>query len=151
MPNGWDVDFGEGVPAARVPWDAQLDLGVPLMDSQHRELARLVNALESVVKDGEGGRELVHALLLELVDRASEHFRTEQDLMRQSRYPTTLEHDEEHERLLGRIARLREAHAGNKLELTVQVVRSLRPWLVTHIQGMDRDLALHLQHSQATP
>ena len=145
MPNTWDVDFGEGVPPGRVPWDTQLDLGVPLMDSQHRELARLINALESMLKDDEGSRELVQALLLELVDRTSEHFRTERDLMQQSRYPTGPQHDEEHERVLDHMARLREAHSARKLELTVQVVRSLWPWLVTHIQGLDRDLARHLR------
>jgi len=123
-------------------WGSQLDVGVEAVDRQHRQLVALVDALESAT---EGSREAIHSVLKALLTLTRRHFDTEQKLMRESNYLGRVTHEAEHRQLLARIERLLEAQASGRAAATNELVRSLRPWLRDHVQGLDRALATHLQ------
>jgi hemerythrin len=124
-------------------WQDAILVGVDSMDAQHQELARLIVALETGLRDDAPEAE-VSRLLLDLIDRTTEHFLDEQDLMRRWRYPDYEAHVEEHNHLLSRISSLGESYAAGRTALTLQVIDSLKPWLVDHIQGLDRALSEYL-------
>lgn len=128
-------------------WRDAIVVGVDSMDEQHRELARLIVALETALRQSAAESEVAR-LLLDLIERTTEHFLDEQDLMRRWRYPDYEAHVEEHNRLLTRISSLGDSYAAGRISLTLEVIDSLKPWLVDHIQGMDRDLGEYL-HSHA--
>lgn len=120
------------------------------MDAGHRLQAELVDELIGAIEKGSDS-EAVQAVLLRLVDETTDHFAAEQELMRASGYPAYEAHVEEHSRLLDRVSRLLTEFAAGRAELTLQTARSLRPWLLDHIQGMDRALASFLLRRRSAP
>lgn len=120
------------------------------MDDAHRLQAGLVDALERAICE-RAGDEKVQELLLQLVERTSDHFAAEQDLMRASAYPAYKAHVEEHDRLLQHVSMLLASHAAGRRQLTLEVARSLRPWLRGHIEGRDRALAEYLRPAARCP
>ncbi len=129
-------------------WNESLQLGVPAMDGAHRLQTELVDGLIEAIHAG-ADAETVQTALLRLVDETTDHFAGEQELMRASGYPAYEAHAEEHSRLLDRISRLLSDFAAGRATLTLQTARSLRPWLIDHVQGMDRALASYLRRREA--
>lgn len=120
-------------------WPADLSLGVPAMDADHSRLAHLIARFEKAATEA-GGSSQAHAVLLELIEAASEHFLKEQDEMRGSGYPSFEAHVQEHNRLLDRILSL-----GEDRELWREAAGgALRVWLTDHIRTADHAFAVYL-------
>jgi len=79
-----------------VTWTPDLAIGVEVIDEQHREVFAHVARFLSTVESGriEELLELLHFL----GTYVEAHFRTEEDLMRESEYPDLGAHAKEHER-----------------------------------------------------
>ncbi len=131
-------------PTDEPTWNAGLRLGIAEIDDAHKLQTELVDRLIEAIRAG-ADSETVLTALLRLVDETTDHFAAEQELMRASSYPACEAHAEEHSRLLDRVSRLLSDFSAGRAEMTLQTARSLRPWLLDHVQGMDRALATYLQ------
>ncbi|MBV5266702.1 bacteriohemerythrin [Pinisolibacter aquiterrae] len=132
-------------------WNASFEIGIPLIDAQHRRLVDLINDLATAITEG-GRLPEVGALLQELRDYSAKHFADEEGIM-----DTTLLSE-------GEKARHRRAHTGfvKKVEeiarrddllstdVSEQVLEFLITWLVSHILGSDRKISRALA-SPAAP
>ena len=127
-------------------WSEALVVGVAALDGAHRVQAALVDAIKDAVSRGAERRE-VQELLLRLAEETSDHFATEHELMRATRFPDREAHVEEHDRLLQHVSALLTAHTAGQPGLSLEVARSLKKWLLHHIQGRDRTLAEYLRRS----
>jgi hemerythrin-like metal-binding protein len=69
-------------------WTAELSVGNALVDLQHQKLITLCNKASACLDDGspESTRKF-HSLLNDLATLATEHFRTEEVLLEQNKYP----------------------------------------------------------------
>ena len=125
--------------------DSQL-LGIPELDAQHLNLARLVNRLNNAWRKNQSHRELIE-LFNAIVAAAAEHFDTEAHYMEQCAYPGREVHEQEHARLLEEAVRLRRRlHDGGEL----LVIQTLKDWLINHIIGSDKQMASFLlSHGQS--
>lgn len=121
----------------------QLTVGNPTMDEGHQRQIGLVDSLIGAITNDAGDR-VVQDLLLRLVEETSDHFAAEHDLMKGSGFPEYEAHVEEHDRLLQYVSSLLASHAAGKTRLTLEVARSLKPWLTQHIRHRDRALASYL-------
>ena len=118
-------------------WDeSRHPLGVPDMDPMHREFVALAGELRVAADED------FVVLFDSLLDHAQCHFDNESRLMRECRFPAVGEHEGEHRRVLGELARLRDGIDKGRLAFARAYVREgLGPWFEQHLATMDAALA----------
>ncbi len=130
----------------RIPWSPDLETGVEVVDSQHKELFSRVNRLLDACMTGKGLDE-VNETVTFLNRYVVEHFETEEKVMRQAKY----EGFEEHRKLHGIFRNAIEALArdirveGVGPHTVVRVNRTIVGWLNDHIRRVDRAMAAKLR------
>jgi hemerythrin len=127
-------------------WTPDLAIGVEAIDRQHQDLFAAIDRLLVAMSDGRGRGEVAQ-LLGFLGQYAVEHFRDEEQLMSQSRYPDLAQHRRVHEEFkadFGRLSAQLEA-GGPTSSLVLEVNRRAAQWLRTHVMGMDKKLGAFLQ------
>jgi diguanylate cyclase (GGDEF)-like protein/hemerythrin-like metal-binding protein/PAS domain S-box-containing protein len=139
--------FQEGVhrdsprEASLIPWSIEQELGVAVLDQQHRRLAQMVNGLAASVTAAEDGAQ-IQALLDDLGRFAAYHFDTEEGLMDTYGFPGARAHKEQHRKLKDDLLAIRNQVDTSELSRTLSAVKE---WLLTHIQVADRDLIRDLR------
>jgi hemerythrin len=127
-------------PAPQLEWRETYEVGVRVIDGQHREMLALVNRLLAGLHAGRDPDELVETLR-ELVRAAEHNVATEERLMQEHGLAIG-HHAGEHARLLDAIRhfdlRLDRAGIGES-------ARWLREWLLGHIDEDDRPFAEQLR------
>lgn len=136
-----DAPDRENDAEAWIVFDRAHHVGVVEIDEQHRELVRMVNRLNGVIKNKEGDAVTLR-LYDELLAFTAFHFATEHRLMERHGYPDMELHDREHTHLVDEAihfkARLTEG--GDLLAL-----QSIKDWLLNHIHYSDKALGKYLQ------
>ena len=126
-------------------WQQDLATGNEMIDGQHRELFRRVNALLLARQAGTGEQEFDRVLgyLREYVRR---HFAAEERLLRRIGSPDYHAHRREHSWFTREVHRFEEEYAreGGSLRLTVRMSQMLFEWLRDHISSVDREMAVLL-------
>jgi hemerythrin-like metal-binding protein len=84
---------------AIIDWTAEFELGIPDIDTEHRELIALINELHADIGDTTPSADIV-LRLQEIYRQIADHFAHEEQHMRDSRYMSYAEHKEDHEILL---------------------------------------------------
>jgi hemerythrin len=128
-----------------VKWTKDLSVDVKEIDSQHRELFKRINGLDSAIKKGRAKEEVLR--LMDFLDEyVVIHFRTEELYMIQYRYPKYQFHKTKHEWFKKEFAAI-----GNKLEregATPEVIilsnNLLITWFSSHIRTTDTALGSYL-------
>jgi hemerythrin len=124
-------------------WKDEYLTQVEEIDGQHRRLAQHINGIHDLLRSGRGQAALAEALG-ELVSYTKFHFDSEDALMEKTAYGKREEHVFEHKRLLNEIIELRRSIQDGHTVASVEVIRFLKNWLLTHFQGADKLLAQHL-------
>ena len=137
---------GTGELDEALEWRPEFDLGVAVVDEQHRGLVREMNVLTGILRGERGGS--TGDVLDFLAGYAVDHFGTEERLMEAHDYPLAASHRVEHGNFVAAYGRLREeilsgAHEPGFLLFRAQVF--LLDWFVTHSTGTDRHLARFLR------
>jgi diguanylate cyclase (GGDEF)-like protein/PAS domain S-box-containing protein/hemerythrin-like metal-binding protein len=135
--------FGEQLAVDDDQWikiDESNLLGIFEIDEQHRNLARLLNKLNSAWRHGPSPSVLME-LFENLIKATAEHFEAEGRYMAQYGYAELRAHEKEHARLLDEAMRLRERiREGGEL-LALQTIKD---WLLNHIAYSDKPLGKYL-------
>jgi len=124
-----------------IPWSREQELGVAVLDQQHRRLAQMVNRLAASVTAAEDGAQ-IQALLDDLGRFTAYHFDTEEGLMDLYGFPGARSHKEQHRKLKDDLLAIRNQVDTSELSRTLSAVKD---WLLTHIQVADRDLVRDLR------
>lgn len=115
-------------------------VGHELMDEQHRKLVELGAQLHQSIRVGVAS-EVISAQLSQLLEFVQFHFTTESRLMERCRYPGKIAHDWAHARLLADAVHFETLlHRGGD----VFVLRSIKEWLLKHIETEDKALGEYL-------
>ena len=128
-----------------IPWDARYEVGIAVIDGQHREMVALANRLLAGLGAGAARDDLVEALR-ELVRAAEHNVATEERLM-QEHGLAPAHHAAEHERLLEEIRRFDRRLDERGL---AESARFLHEWLLGHIDEDDRPFAEQLRSRGVT-
>jgi hemerythrin-like metal-binding protein len=121
---------------AALDWGPSYQLGIPLIDEQHRRLFALFNTLLLAMKSGKGKAVLVETLA-SLAAYTREHFADEERLLKQSAYPELAEHQRAHGVLLRKVDELVEGSRKGEF-MTIEVLNFVARWLAHHIGEIDR-------------
>ena len=117
-------------------WGPTYELGIPLLDAQHRHLISLVN--EAMAAVGRREERILEAILDQLMEYAKYHFAAEEERMAAASFPERESHMQEHEAFQERVTDLYSRFLEGDPDVAVEMTAFLRAWLVAHIQGSDR-------------
>lgn len=119
-----------------IPWLEHYEVGVAVIDGQHREMLELVNRLLEGLGDGRERAELVETL--RALVRATEHNIATEERLMQEHGLAPAHHADAHTRLLEAIRRFDLRLDPDGLAGSASW---LREWLLGHIEEDDRPLA----------
>jgi hemerythrin len=118
-------------------WKEEYSVKVAVLDRQHKKLIELLNQMYEGLRSHQG-KETVGKVLDELVQYTETHFRDEELLMKNHRYPNLEAHKLEHYLLVKKVVDFQKGFHSGTTSASIEVMNFLRDWLNTHILGTDR-------------
>jgi len=127
-------------------WTDDLLTGYKIIDDQHKELFRRVNALLEAMGQGKGKTQVAETLGF-LSDYVVTHFGTEEQFMTDHNYPGLLSHKLEHTTYTDKLKRLRERFEkeGSSSLMAIESQQLLIGWWASHIGKTDKALGAFLR------
>lgn len=119
-----------------IDWSTDLDTGIEVIDTQHRQIVEFINRLEAaqVVKDSGKTKQVVNACC----DYTLSHFAFEESLLDEAGYVHSKPHKRMHKLFTRKIGeyqeRLEQGH-----DVAEELHDMLARWLLTHIKRDDAD------------
>jgi hemerythrin-like metal-binding protein len=119
-----------------MPWRPALETRITAIDTQHKELVRLINLLHKAMKQQKGARE-AGGILNDLAKYTVFHFGFEEDQFEKYRYPETENHKKIHRELVAKVKAFQADFEKGKAAVTMELMDFLVDWLKTHIMKTD--------------
>lgn len=126
----------------RIEWNADLEIGISVIDGQHRRIVDYINALRAA--DEEKDRAVVERVVSDLLDYTYSHFAFEEELMEEAGYPNIVVHRETHDAFRERVDTLRGRFEQGE-DIAAELCVLLKTWLLGHIAEDDRSYADHVR------
>ena len=120
-----------------MPWGRKLELGIPDVDEQHRELVAMINELHRAMKTRKGAQE-AGVVLKRLTDYTVYHFGFEEELFDTHGYPDTGAHKGIHKNLVAKVVAFKDEFESGKAALSMDLMQFLKDWLNHHIMEIDK-------------
>lgn len=119
--------------------DSVLSVGYAAIDNDHDEFISLINQLDAASNAD------FPALFQELFAHTEQHFEHENQLMQQYAYPGEIEHEGEHQRVLGGFKQFKTRVDKGMITFGRSFVRERLPqWFGLHVTAMDIALVMHI-------
>lgn len=115
-----------------IEWSPALSVGIDAIDRQHQMLIACINRLSDANACGRSSG-VITALLGDLADYAHEHFRFEERLLEQHRWPKAPDHALAHRAFEGQVREFSRRLAGGERSLATPLLMFLVEWLTEHI------------------
>lgn len=125
-----------------IEWNDAFNLGIEAVDSEHRALVALINALHDAMSAGAGRAHVVEGIS-EILTLVSEHFAREEAYMRETRYMAYAEHKEDHEVLLDDLQEILEQVGSDGEYQEARLSADLQYWFSEHFRTHDARLHRH--------
>ena len=120
-----------------MPWNQELEVGIGLIDEQHRWLVDRTNELHEHMQVSEPDHEEIARLLDGLMDYTTNHFIAEEELFQRLDYPEAAAHKSEHDHFIAQIMELLQRHELGNVSGS-EALEFLMHWLLNHIVKVDR-------------
>ena len=132
-----------------IVWKDELATGNVMIDTQHQELFKRFNSLQSACNQGKGLDELSD-LLAFLGEYVRSHLALEEQLQIDHDYPGYQKHKEEHDTFIRNFKKLEDQlkAGGTTPALLAQTNITLADWLIRHFTWTDKDLANYLHSTR---
>lgn len=129
-----------------IVWRDELNIGVPGVDAQHRQMVQILNDFLQACAEERGKAKIMETLDF-LLHYTATHFRDEEQVMRDCRYPDYDNHKQEHERFIQDVLLLRQQVETQGITplTTININRKLVDWVINHIQKNDQLIGDFLQ------
>ena len=118
-------------------WSEKFNIGIDVIDNQHRQILDYINALEKIRATG-AAREQIKDVFDDLIDYTQSHFSFEENLLAQVNYQFLPSHRSIHELFVKRLKDCRQRF-DNGESVEDDLNRLLSKWLINHIQHDDQD------------
>ncbi len=129
----WDV----------VLWSESYSVGNAAIDADHQRLLALFNDFSNAV-NGDKGELAIRSVLDELRDYAHDHFRREESLMLEHRYPDYHRHKRMHDTFERQIADVASHLDMGSGDMCAFLLSFLAKWLTGHILSADQQFGVFL-------
>lgn len=131
-----------------ITWTPDLATGNITIDTEHKELIRMIGNLMDACSSGKGRTEMVNTIRF-LNDYTTKHFSHEEELQRRSQYPDLnnhLRYHAEFRKTVQDIATKIEKE-GASVALLAQINQNIGVWFTNHIRMQDKRVAEHLKNT----
>ena len=127
-------------------WKDSYELGLPVIDGQHRKLVEYLDNLNRAIHAGRPNHEVVQCVHF-LQQYTDEHFHSEEKFLADRRVPGLEDHKRLHQAFRSNVDRVKQAVETNlAMDQSVQLIRSiLVHWILEHITGTDKLYAFYLR------
>jgi hemerythrin-like metal-binding protein len=124
-----------------ITWDSGLSVGVKEIDYQHKEIINLINyCIINCNGDKNNEKRIFETLVLAGINNMTEHFSTEEEILKRTDYPKYNEHKEEHEKVLKELKKTIDEVKDNIKELNLlKILLFLRDWIIKHLLEHDKE------------
>jgi hemerythrin len=126
-----------GGPMTKFVWTEQLNVGIDVIDQQHRRIGEYINQLDDALSFGHS-REEIGWLINEVTDYTISHFGFEESLQNEANYPFAKPHKKVHDLFAARVADYREKFEKGE-DVAAGLNSLLVTWLFNHIKRDDAD------------
>jgi hemerythrin len=126
-----------------IVWNDRYHVGVPIIDEQHRGIVSAINTLFEFIRQGEG-QEALKPTFLVLEQYTRLHFKTEERLLQQIKYPDFEAHVGLHRKLVDNTEQIRRTSLASNDPDMVMVF--LKEWWMGHINKEDRKYAPYVMN-----
>lgn len=135
-----------GKPSAKpfMKWTVDLELGLEIIDRQHRWLVSATNALYHEMHRDPREYERLDMLIRGLLLYVRQHFAVEERLFKRYGYPQTEAHLKEHEHFTVAVEEWKSRHQAGEA-LSLEILGFLKHWLLYHILRSDKAYAPFLK------
>lgn len=123
-----------------------MEVGVPKIDTQHKELVDRLNAVLAL-----GAKSITKEETQKTLDLLGEyivkHFRDEEVLQKQSGYPKYEWHKSQHQHYIDEFTKLKKEFVANgaSAKFTLDLNNSIVNWIVRHIRTVDVEFGKYYQ------
>lgn len=120
-----------------MPWSSELEVGIELIDEQHRWLVDKTNQLYDRLAAAEADHDEIGEVLEGLMDYTMNHFIVEEDIFQRLGYPETEGHKAQHDKFTAQIMDLLQRHDSGERSGS-ETLDLLAGWLTHHILKVDK-------------
>lgn len=128
-----------------ITWnDEQMSVGLDSIDTQHKELVRIINSFANAL-DNNKEQEILSDTIEELIDYTKYHFSLEEDYFEKFDFDEKDLHKKEHAYFINYLFDLKgsldlNANQGetSNASQSLDILKHLIEWFVAHISGKDR-------------
>lgn len=136
-------------------WKERYSFGIPLIDNQHKELFKRVNALVNAVLSNtpwDIQKQAVNETLIFMQEYVIAHFGEEEKLQKQVQFPDYLYHKKQHDDMVRYVAETIEEfeNHGHDQTLIKQFAGKLLAWLINHVATEDVKIANYTHKTEKT-
>ncbi|MGA7710937.1 MAG: bacteriohemerythrin [Rhizomicrobium sp.] len=129
---------------AFMKWTSDMSVGVALLDSEHKQLIRIINQLYEGMSTG-SAKSVLKKAFDAMVAYTGEHFGHEEQFFEQTQYPLAAEHKAQHEELRQLLVKFRgESDRKDNALLALELLCALKEWLEQHIMRDDKKYSGYL-------
>ncbi|MDR1555282.1 MAG: bacteriohemerythrin [Campylobacteraceae bacterium] len=119
-------------------WDSSYELGIDVIDRQHKRIVRYINDLHDVLKTND--KDKIASTIEGITDYTVSHFAYEESLMERANYPLLEENKQIHESFIKTVEKYKWSFREGR-DIAGQLMAELQIWLTYHILNEDKDYA----------
>jgi hemerythrin-like metal-binding protein len=125
-------------------WDPHLSVNIATIDEQHKKLIEMACELDRGMR-ADYATDILQPQFRQLLEFASLHFRTEEDLMERYTFPGLVTHRHDHLALIRHAEEIMERTTwGKPLLYMMGILDFIGNMLINHIQRTDREYSTYL-------
>ena len=121
---------------ALLSWSDHYLIGNDIIDTEHKELFRLINDFHTHWLEAHDRRDIAR-VLNQLIAYAQMHFQHEENIMGAEGYPILVQSHKIHDALIDSIFQLHQSYREGNLNLEINTMKFVRNWLLEHILKND--------------
>jgi len=128
-----------------IVWDKSFNLGIPVVDEQHRGIVSTINSLCFAIQN-KHGNEMLRPVIGMVNEYTRIHFEIEEDFLKKCGYPDLEKHHKLHEELIQSLSQTSKDSIWNKDPQ--EFLDFLKKWWINHICKEDRVFSQYLNKNR---
>lgn len=131
-------------------WNTEFEIGIPILDGQHKKFVEMVSEVQDSILTA--SREQLIRFFSFIYDYMILHFKTEEMVMIECRYPEIDEHVEEHREFREKIDFFYESFKKNNTQfIIVNIIDFMKDWIIGHLLCSDKALGEWYKNNKTDP
>jgi hemerythrin-like metal-binding protein len=120
-----------------IDWSPRYEIGIRLIDRQHRQIVDIINELYHLDSSRERG--VMRDVFAKLMHYFETHFRDEEDLMEKNAYPGFALQKKEHDAFIDTICGYHREFLKGQALVPINVFNAVWDWFAHHIVKVDAE------------